>query len=121
MKKNPVQVVCSPQLSHVVLPLSNSNLALSQTLSKLAKKTGKLLARLRLKESLADTEDLKLVPASLPNLDSSFEQSRISLQVRDATLIYTPVLSQTKMESVFGDNQSINFDFAQVNNPQAEE
>ena len=73
MKKNPVQVVCSPQLSHIVLPLSNSNLALSQTLSKLAKKTGKLLARLRLKEGLADSDEIKLVPTKKPNLDSSFE------------------------------------------------
>ena len=73
-------------------------------LSKLAKKTGKLLNRLRIKEGLADSEDTKLVPISKPNLDNSFESSRISLQMRDATLIYTPVLSQAKMESVFGDN-----------------
>ena len=54
------------------------------------------------------------MPISKPNLDNSFESSRISLQMRDVTLIYTPVLSQAKMESVFGDNESINFDFAQV-------
>ena len=74
MKKNPAAVICEVQVSHTVFVLSNQNLALSQTISKLAKKSEKSFVRLREKAGLADLEGGdKMTATESPQIDQRLE------------------------------------------------
>ena len=103
MKKNPAQVIITGLVSHLAVPLSNSNLPLSQTMSNLAKKAGSTINEMRCRAGLLDAEEsVKLVPRDSPKLDNSFAKSQIEMQLRDITVLYTPVLSRSNLESAFG-------------------
>ena len=59
--------------------------------------------RLRCGIGLADSDDsIKLIPTNSPKLDTSFAKSQIEVQLRDVTILYTPVLSRFKLETAFG-------------------
>jgi len=100
-------------VSHLTINISNQNLALSQKLSKVAKKAVKVFNRLRSKKGLVDLDETsKLVPRASPILQSNFEESHLKLQLRDLTLIYTPVLSRSNLTFAFGSepNDDLSFD-----------
>ena len=49
-----------------------------------------------------DGDSAKLVPSASPKLDASFAKSQIEVQLRDVTILYTPVLSRAKLENAYG-------------------
>ena len=60
--------------SHAVVSLSNQNLALSQTMSSVAKKAGQSFGKLRVKAGQVEADgEPKLTPSAQPKLDTALE------------------------------------------------